>query len=91
MLNDVKKIMGINNTEFDSIINNYITAAKEDLKAVGIVSSLVVETDALIYSAIVSYILSMLDVPNAELYSNAYALQKDALRHNINYITESGD
>lgn len=91
MLNDVKKIMGINNTEFDNIIEKYISAAKEDLKAVGIVPSKVVESDALVYSALVSYILSLLDVPNADLYANAYALQKDALRHNINYITESGD
>lgn len=91
MLNDVKKIMGINNTEFDNIIEKYISAAKEDLKAVGIVPSKVVESDALVYSALVSYILSLLDVPNADLYANAYALQKDALRHNKNYITESGD
>lgn len=91
MLADIKKIMGFNNTQFDSIINMYIKSAKADLKQIGIVGYKVKESDPLIYSAIVSYVLSLLDIPNAELYANAYALQKDELRHFSDYITESGD
>ena len=81
MTTDIKKLLGItNNDAFDDIISMYIEAAKADLAGVGIVQSSVVETDPLIYSAIVSYVLSLLDTDNAELYSNAYALQKDTLR-----------
>ena len=71
MLNDIKKIMGFNNTEFDSIIGMYIKSGKQDLIEMGIASYRVNESDPLIYSAIVSYVLSLLDVPNAELYANA--------------------
>lgn len=88
MLEQIKKIMGINNNEFDTIIGNYIGSAKLDLEMVGIEKSKIIESDELIYSAIVSYVLSMLDVPNAELYGNAYTLQKDALRHIKEYISK---
>lgn len=88
MTTDIKKLLGITNTTaFDSIISMYVEAAKADLENVGISASSVVETDPLIYSAIVSYVLSLLDTENAELYSNAYALQKDTLRHLGNYIS----
>lgn len=87
MLNDIKMMQGINNNDFDIIINSYIEAAKKDLETIGIVKSKIVETDKLIYSAIVSYVKSFLDVDNSELFSNAYSLQKDALRHITEYIT----
>ena len=87
MTTDIKKLLGIlNTTAFDNIIAMYIETAKADLKNVGISAASVVETDPLIYSAIVSYCLSLLDTENAELYANAYALQKDTLRHLGNYI-----
>lgn len=87
MTTDIKKLLGIYNSEaFDGIIETYIAAAKADLIHVGISAASVVETDPLIYSAIVSYVLSLLDTENAELYANAYALQKDTLRHLGNYI-----
>ena len=35
MLEDIKKALGLNNSEFDSIINNYIDASKSDLEAAG--------------------------------------------------------
>ena len=88
MLDDIKKMQGINNNEFDTIIQNYIEAAKQDLEMSGIVKSKIFLTDKLIYSAIVSYVKSFLDVSNSELFSNSYALQKDALRHIGYYITE---
>ena len=88
MLEDIKKMLGINNTDFDIIIKFYINSAKEDLVMTGIAESKVIEQNPLIYSAIVSYVKSFIDVDNAELYRNAYALQKDALRHHIEYISE---
>lgn len=88
MLEDIKKIGGINNNHFDDIISNYIDSAKSDLVMSGIAKSKVQEYDPLIYSAIVSYVKSLIDVDNAELYRNAYSIQKDELRHHIEYISE---
>lgn len=88
MLEQIKKIMGINNNEFDTIIENYIGSAKLDLEMVGIEKSKIIESDELIYSAIVSYVMSFIDVDNSELYFNAYVLQKDALRHYKEYINK---
>lgn len=81
MLNDIKKMLGINNNDFDSIINNYIESAKLDLEMIGIDKSKIMEEDELIYSSIVNYVKSCIDVDNSELYINAYNLQKDTLRH----------
>lgn len=87
MLEDVKKVLGIKNSvDFDGIIQTYINAGLSDLKSVGLIPSLVVTTDPLIYSAVMSYVLSLLDTENAELYANAYSLQKDTLRHLGQYI-----
>ena len=86
MLEDIKKMQGINNNDFNSIIESYIEAAKSDLEMCGIVKSKIDESDKLIYSAIVSYVKSFVDVDNSELFANDYALQKDALRHIQEYI-----
>lgn len=89
MLNDIKKALGINNTQFDDIINTFIEAGKQDLIEAGIVQSKVVETDALIYSAIMSFVLAMFDTYEyRELSAHAYALQKDQLRHYQSYTNE---
>lgn len=86
MLNDVKKVLGINNTQFDVIIQTFIEAGKKDLIEAGVIQSKVVETDPLIYSALISFVLSMLDTYEyRELSANAYALQKDQLRHYKDY------
>ena len=81
MLEEIKKIQGINHTDFDETISMWINAAKLDLKSIGIVDTLVDTPDDLIKTAIITYVLSQLDVGNAELYSNSYAIQKDVLRH----------
>lgn len=81
MLGDIKKIQGINHNEFDDMIQIWINAAKLDLKSIGIVDTLIDTPDDLIKTAIITYVLSQLDVDNAILYSNSYALQKDVLRH----------
>jgi len=85
MLNDIKKINGIYNDEFDSIIESYIQSAKKDLESVGISKSKIMELDALIKPAIISYVQSFIDIDNSELHLNSYALQKDAIRHMEEY------
>ena len=86
MQDDIKKVLGINNTQFDTIITNFINAGKKDLIESGIVEAKVVDTDALIYSALISFVLSMIDTYEyRELSANAYALQKDQLRHYQDY------
>lgn len=89
LLEEIKKIQGINHTEFDSMINIWIESAKLDLKGIGIVDTLINNPNSLIKNAIITYVLSFLDVTNAELYSNSYALQKDVLRHTKEYIEVS--
>lgn len=91
MLEEIKKIQGINHCEFDNNIVMWINAAKLDLKSIGIADTLIEEPDALIQTAIITYVLSFLDVANSDLYSNSYALQKDALRHLTEYISPSDE
>lgn len=81
MLDEIKKIQGINHNDFDTMITTWINAGKLDLKSIGIVDTLIDTPDDLIKTAIITYVLSQLDVVNAELYSNSYNLQKDVLRH----------
>lgn len=89
MLEEIKKIQGINHNEFNSMITTWIEAAELDLKSIGIVDTLINNPNSLIKTAIITYVLSFLDVDNANLYSNSYAIQKDVLRHTKEYI-ESG-
>lgn len=89
MLEEIKKIQGINHTDFDSMINTWISAAQLDLKSVGIVNTLIYEPDSLIQTAIITYVLSFLDVPNSEMYAKSYSLQKDVLRHLTEYMVEN--
>ena len=91
MLENIKKIQGINHNDFDDMINIWINSAKLDLKSIGIVDTLVDTPNDLVTTAIITYVLSQLDVVNAELYSNSYALQKDVLRHLTEYIVESDE
>lgn len=87
MLNDIKKILGYSTSQFDTILQNFINAGKQDLIQVGIIQNKVVESDPLIYSALVSFVLSLCDTYEyRELSANAYAIQKDQLRHYSNYV-----
>ena len=88
MLDEIKKIQGINHDEFDSMIKIWIESAQLDLKSIGIVDTLIYKPNSLIKTAIITYVLSFLDVLNADLYANSYALQKDVLRHTSEYITK---
>lgn len=87
MLNDLKKMLGINNTEFDTIITMYINSALADLTQVGVNVGTTTPTvsDPLIYSAVCSYVMGNLDTTYGEMYMNTYALQKDSLRHYSEY------
>jgi len=88
MLEEIKKIQGINHNDFDTMINTWIEAAELDLKSIGIVDTKVSNPDSLVKTAIITYTLSFLDQPNAELYANSYSLQKDVLRHTSEYMEE---
>lgn len=87
MLEKIKKIQGICHNDFDDMINTWILSAKLDLISVGIVNTLVNNPDSLVETAIITYVLSFLDVVNSELYANSYAIQKDTLRHLQSYVT----
>jgi hypothetical protein len=89
MLDEIKKIQGINHNEFDNMIKIWIDAAKLDLKNIGIVDSSVNLPNSLVKTAIITYVLSFLDVVNSDLYANSYALQKDVLRHSTEYINNA--
>lgn len=89
MLEEIKKIQGINHSDFDSMITTWIEAAELDLKGIGIVDTLVSNPNSLVKNAIITYVLSFLDVVNSELYASSYALQKDVLRHTKEYIEVS--
>lgn len=88
MLDEIKKIQGINHTEFDTMITTWIESAKLDLKSIGIVSTLVDDPDSLLKTAIITYVLSFIDVVNAEMYAKSYSIQKDVLRHLAEYREE---
>lgn len=86
MLEKIKKIQGINNADFDSIIEGYISSCKLDLKAIGIAENKINSSDSLIETAILTYVLSFLDIANAEMYASSYNIQKDILRHLTEYM-----
>ena len=86
MLDEIKKIQGINHDEFDDMITIWIESAQLDLKGIGIVNTLIDNPNSLIKNAIITYVLSFLDVSNSEMYGNSYLYQKDALRHTKEYI-----
>lgn len=90
MLEEIKKIQGINHNDFDTMITTWIQAAELDLKSIGIVDTKVSTPDSLVKTAIITYVLAFLDVPNAELYANSYSLQKDVLRHTSEYEEDQG-
>lgn len=91
MLDEIKKIQGINHNDFDTTINTWISAGKQDLIDVGILQT-IVNSDpipALIQTAIIQFVLSQIDVVNSEMYSNSYRLLKDQLKRISSYIEVS--
>lgn len=102
ILTNVKKIQGINHADFDNQINSWINAGFLDLQRLGIVSSFLSDstnpddssdtdesTKDLIVTAVTTYVLGFLDVPNAQMYMTSYKYQADTLRHIKEYIEAS--
>lgn len=88
MLEEIKKIQGINHNDFDSMIEIWIEAGELDLMSIGIVDTYVNNPDSLIKTAIITYVLSHIDVGNSEMYASSYDKQKDVLRHTSEYTGE---
>lgn len=88
LFNDIRFALGDDLTDkINSSIEMFINAGKKDLEMAGIVPTKIVEADALIYSALMNFVLSMVDTYEyRELSANVYALQKDQLRHYGEYI-----
>lgn len=80
-LDDVKKVLRISSSAFDTEINNLISAAQEDLKIFSIVPEKVVDTDPLVRNAIITYVKAQFgwDNPDAEKLMTSYESQKSAL------------
>lgn len=80
-LADVKKVLRISSSAFDTEINNLISAAQEDLKIFSIVPEKVVDTDPLVRNAILTYVKASFgwDNPDSEKLMASYASQKAAL------------
>lgn len=83
---DIKLFMGINNTGFDGLIQNFIDSAKEDMASQGIPSSLIVESDRLVSSALFSYTMAQLDTEHAPMYLDTYRIKLDQIRKNTEYV-----
>jgi hypothetical protein len=80
-LADVKKVLRISSSAFDTEISNLISAAEEDLKIFSIVPEKVVDTDPLVRNAIITYVKAQFgwDNPDSEKLMASYASQKSAL------------
>jgi hypothetical protein len=80
-LADVKKVLRISSSAFDTEISNLISAAQEDLKIFSIVPEKVVDTDPLVRNAIITYVKAQFgwDNPDAEKLMTSYESQKSAL------------
>ena len=85
MLENIKKLEGIYNDNFDNMINKCIESAKKDLVMTGIAKSKVDNPDELVTSAIITYVRSFIDLDHSSLYKDSYNLQKDHLRHFNDY------
>jgi uncharacterized phage protein (predicted DNA packaging) len=80
-LADVKKVLRISSSAYDTEISNLISAAQEDLKIFSIVPEKVVDTDPLVRNAIITYVKAQFgwDNPDAEKLMTSYESQKSAL------------
>jgi hypothetical protein len=85
MLEDLKIILGLNNEDYDQYIQVLIDSCKEDLKSVGIASSIVDNPTNLIQVAIMTYVKAEFDDVNKAGLQEAYNIQKDNLRRKAIY------
>lgn len=93
LIDDVKKVLRVSTTAFDTEIGDLITAAKADLDISGIDS--IVETDPLIKRAVITYCKAYFgyDNPDADRLAEAYLSLKKHLAISADYheypVTES--
>jgi hypothetical protein len=80
-LADVKKVLRITSSAYDTEVSNLISAAQEDLKIFSIVPEKVVDTDPLVRNAIITYVKAQFgwDNPDSEKLMTSYESQKSAL------------
>lgn len=90
MLEELKKILGLNNTEYDSIIEGFVKSCQADLVSVGIATSLVDSLDGenpdpLIKIAAITYVKANFDEEAREALGASYDLQKENMRRKAAY------
>lgn len=89
---DVRKILRITDTSFDTEIEDLILSAVQDLAISGITEEKIAdETDALIKRAIITYCKANFgwDNPDSERLQQAYVMLKMHLTLTQEYITEA--
>lgn len=77
MTEEIKKILGITNSDFDNTINLMIEAGIEDLTSVGIAYN---SSNPLMEIAVQTYVKAHFDEENREKLTEAYEVQKDNIR-----------
>ena len=91
MLDKIKIALRINNSAYDTEINNLIRACKKELELAGIASSKINADDAMIIQAVTCYCKAFFGYDNvdAERYIRSYESIKTFLCSNTKYITKS--
>lgn len=87
MISTVKLALRISNSAYDTEISDLIAEAKADLKLCGLIEEKIVETDALIKRAIVTYCKANFGLNNAdsEKLQGSYEAIRNHLSMSIDY------
>lgn len=87
---DVKLALRISNTAYDAEITDLIAQAKADLKLCGLIDAKIVDTDALIKRAIVTYAKANFgwDNPDTVRLQQSYEMIRNHLTQSLDYNTE---
>lgn len=88
LVSDIELALGGDVSQhIDRIIRMHIGSGKADLIEAGIVEAKVTESDPLIYTALFQYVMSLMDnIDRRQIAHDSYELQKDKLRHHVDYI-----
>lgn len=87
LLDDIKKVLRISNTAYDTEVNDLIDAAKADLGLSGILSDHILDSDPLIRRAITVYVKANFGWanPDAEKLQQSYDMLKQHLTLSTDY------
>ena len=87
ILDDIKSVLRISNTAFDTEINDLIDSAKADLGLSGVMSEHILDTDPLTKRAIIVYVKANFGWanPDAEKLQKSYDLLKEHLALSLDY------